>query len=170
MSGSAMKDAFGHHVWATVRLIDVCIELPPEQLATAVPGTYGSILETQRHLVGSDTWYLLCITKDDAVAIDEDHMGLGELRTAIERNGARWSQLLADELDPDAIINDVDHEDGYQKDAPAGIRFAQVLHHGTDHRSQICTALTSLDVEPPPIDVWDFGVEVGRVVETFPPS
>lgn len=32
---------------------------------------------------------------------------------------------------------------------------AQALHHGTDHRSQICTALTTLGVEPLLIDVWD---------------
>jgi uncharacterized damage-inducible protein DinB len=42
-----------------------------------------------------------------------------------------------------------------------------VLHHGTDHRSQVCTALTTLGVEPPAIDVWDYGVEAGRVVETL---
>jgi uncharacterized damage-inducible protein DinB len=51
-----------------------------------------------------------------------------------------------------------------------GIRLAQALHHGTDHRSQICTALTTLGVEPPSIDVWDFGERDGRVVEIPPPS
>jgi uncharacterized damage-inducible protein DinB len=49
------------------------------------------------------------------------------------------------------------------------IRLAQALHHGTDHRSQICTALTTLGVEPPFIDVWDFGGVDGRVVE-LPPT
>jgi uncharacterized damage-inducible protein DinB len=44
-----------------------------------------------------------------------------------------------------------------------GIRLAQVLHHGTDHRSQVCTALTTLGIEPPAIDVWDYGDSVGRV-------
>ena len=91
MSGSAMKDAFGHHVWATTRLIDVCLELPPEQLDTAVPGTYGSILDTQRHLVGSDAWYLRCITEDETAAIDEDHMDLRELRV---RHGAERCSLV----------------------------------------------------------------------------
>ena len=43
------------------------------------------------------------------------------------------------------------------------------LHHGTDHRSQICTALTTLDVQPPAIDVWDFGEQAGRVFDV-PPS
>ena len=44
------------------------------------------------------------------------------------------------------------------------------LHHGTDHRSQICTALTSLGVDPPSIDVWDFAALDGRLVEFPPPS
>lgn len=42
------------------------------------------------------------------------------------------------------------------------------LHHGTDHRSQICTVLTTLGVEPPEIDVWDYGMEKGRGFETPP--
>jgi uncharacterized damage-inducible protein DinB len=40
-----------------------------------------------------------------------------------------------------------------------------VVHHGTDHRSQICTALTTLGIEPPLIDVWDYGEAVGRTNE-----
>jgi uncharacterized damage-inducible protein DinB len=51
-----------------------------------------------------------------------------------------------------------------------GIRLAQALHHGTDHRSQICTTLTTLGVEPPSIDVWDFGARDGRVIEIPPAS
>jgi len=170
MTAPSMADAFGHHVWATTRLIDVCIELSPEQLATPVPGTYGSILDTQRHLVGSDTWYLLNITRDRTLEIDEDQMDLRELRSAMERNGPVWSRLLGDGFDPDTVVQRIDTGDGYETYATLGIRFAQVLHHGTDHRSQICTALTSLGAEPPSIDVWDFGVEVGRVVEVHPSS
>jgi hypothetical protein len=48
------------------------------------------------------------------------------------------------------------------------IRLAQVLHLGTDHRSQICTDLTTLRVDPPEIDIWDFGIQDGRVVEIPP--
>jgi len=46
-----------------------------------------------------------------------------------------------------------------------GIRLAQVIHHGTDHRSQVCTALTALGIEPPEIGVWEFGDAVGRAAE-----
>ena len=47
----------------------------------------------------------------------------------------------------------------------SGIRLAQVVHHGSDHRSQICTALTELGHEPPEFDVWAYGETVGLVRE-----
>ena len=62
MNRSLLEDAFAHHVWATLRLIDTCLALSPEQLETSVPGTYGSILETMRHLVGGDSSYLSVLT------------------------------------------------------------------------------------------------------------
>jgi uncharacterized damage-inducible protein DinB len=164
-----MEDAFGHHVWASVRLLDACLALDREQQATGVPGTYGSILDTMRHLVGSDSWYLFCMTDERTSRIDEDHMDLRELRAAMEADGAAWSSLLAQDLDPDAVVVRR-REDGSETHAPFGIRLAQALHHGTDHRSQICTALTSLGIEPPAIDVWDFGLQDGRVVEVAPTS
>jgi uncharacterized damage-inducible protein DinB len=163
MSRSLLDDAFGHHVWATLRLIDTCLALSPEQLETAVPGTYGSIL------VGADSSYLFSITRGRTSLIDEDGMGLPELRDAMAGHAADWAELLAQDPDPDEVV-ERHRDDGSETHAPIGIRLAQALHHGTDHRSQICTALTALGVEPPLIDVWDFGWTDGRVVEIPPTS
>jgi uncharacterized damage-inducible protein DinB len=168
MATSMLEDAFAHHVWATLGLLDVCLALTPEQLETTVPGTYGSILDTQRHLVGSDASYLFVTSGGRTPPIDEDTMGLAELRAVMERHRTAWSELLAGEPDPTAVL--VRHrDDGSESQAPMSIRLAQALHHGTDHRSQVCTALTTLGIEPPGIDVWDFGTAAGRVVE-IPPS
>jgi len=169
MTRSQLADAFGHHAWATLRLIDACLPLSPEQLETAVPGTYGSILETMRHLVGADAAYLFVLTDGRRPGIDEDRMGLPELRAAMADDGAAWSALIAEDLDPDEVIVRY-RDDGAQSQAPRGIRLAQALHHGTDHRSQICTALTTLGVEPPAIDVWDFAWADGRLVDIPAPS
>ncbi|MDP9301451.1 MAG: hypothetical protein M3P43_11260 [Actinomycetota bacterium] len=168
MSSSILEDAFAHHVWATMRLIDACLALSPDRLATNVPGTYGSILETMRHLVEGDSDYLSIMTGDRAL-IGAD-MDLPELRVAIENDGVLWSGLLKEDLDPDVMVKEIDDDDGYERDATVGIRLAQALHHGTDHRSQICTALTALGVEPPGIDAWTFGLQAGRVVEILPTS
>ena len=164
-----MSDAFGHHVWATLRTIDTCLTLGTPQLDTAVPGTYGSILETVRHLVGADSSYLYVASGGRTPPIDEDSMDLPALRAAMEGHNAAWSQLLGGDLDLDAVLVRR-RDDGSETHAPVSIRLAQALHHGTDHRSQICTALTALGVEPPAIDVWDFGQQVGRVLEVPPTS
>ena len=169
MSPSLLDDAFAHHVWATLRLIDACLPLNREQLEAAVPGTYGSILETTRHLVEADTYYLAHLTSDPAREIDSSQMGLGELRAEMAADERTWTELLAADLDPDVVVSDVD-EEGYRRDASIGVRIAQAIHHGTDHRSQICTALTTLGLEPPLIDVWAFGVQTGRVVDVPPTS
>jgi len=168
MSRSLLEDAIAHHVWATLRLVDACLALRLEHLETAVPGTYGSILDTMRHLVASDRFDLFVVTGERTPLIDEGQMGLAELRTVMEENSAEWSRLLRVGIDPDFVLHEVDPDDGYQRDAPMGIWLAQVLHHGTDHRSQVSTALTSLGLEPPAISAWDFGIETGRVAEVYP--
>src|SRR4030095_10500579 len=124
MSRSLLDDAFAHHVWATLRLIDACLPLTREELDTPVPGTYGSILEKTRQLVEADNYYL----------------------------------------------RELESEPPPQHRSLTDVRLAQAIHHGTDQRSQICTALTTLGLEPPLIDVWAFGVQTGRVVEVPPTS
>jgi uncharacterized damage-inducible protein DinB len=164
MSRPLFADAFAHHVWATLRLVDACLPLSPEQLETTVEGTYGSILATMRHIIGGDTSYLWVLTDGRVSEVEEDRMDLAELRAVMESNDAAWASLIAQDLDPDSDV--VRHrDDGTDSYAPLGIRLAQVLHHGTDHRSQVCTALTSIGIEPPEIDVWAFAAQAGRLSE-----
>ena len=167
MTRSLLADAFGHHVWATLKLLDSLAGLTDEQLATSVPGTYGSILETARHLVGADCSYLFVIGGGSHPRIDEEGMSVAELRAEMATNGPAWADVVAKEIDPEEMLLRV-RDDGSTLLAPKGIRLAQALHHGTDHRSQICTALTQLGIEPPLIDVWDFGWTENRLVETPP--
>ncbi len=162
MTASLLDDALAHHIWATERLIDACAALAPEQLATPARGTYGSILDTFRHLVGTDCWYLTFF-REGPRAIDEGaevDAGLDVLRAAISANGEAWMAVLA--ANPDGETDMVEHGDGWDFHSPLGFRLAQVIQHGTDHRSQICTALTSLGVEPPVIDLWAYGEATGR--------
>jgi uncharacterized damage-inducible protein DinB len=167
MSRSVLSDAFAHHSWATIRLIDACLPLSDEQLASTVPGTYGPILETMRHLVGADRSYLALLSGGALDDVDEERLDLAALRVVMEANGPAWDALVTGELDPDRMV--VRHrDDGSESHAPMGIRIAQVIHHGTDHRSQVCTALTNLGIEPPAIDAWDFGRENGRLLEVLP--
>lgn len=160
MTVSMLSDAMAHHVWATERLIDECASLTPAQLVTPCPGTYGSILGTLRHVVSSDGWYLSFFREQPAPIDEEADVSLAELRSAIERNGAAWTEVLARQSDPEEDVPE--QGDGWEFHAPAGFRLAQVIHHGTDHRSQVCTVLTSLGITPPEIDCWAYGEATNR--------
>jgi uncharacterized damage-inducible protein DinB len=164
-----LADAFAHHCWATVRLIHACHPLSAEQLGAAVEGTYGPILDTMRHLVSADRSYLWLVTEGAADPVDEEGLDLVAMQAVMEADASLWQAFLAGDPDPERIV--VRHrDDGSESHAPLGIRLAQVIHHGTDHRSQICTALTNLGIEPPAVDVWDFAREDGRLREVFPGS
>ena len=129
--------------------------LSGEQLATEVPGTYGSILDTLRHLVSADRWYLFTVTSGAVSEIEEKAMDIAALRAAMEPSADAWRAVLATDPDPDEDFV-LRRENGTTSHATWGVRLAQAVHHGTDHRSQICTALTGLGIEPPPIDLWDW--------------
>jgi uncharacterized damage-inducible protein DinB len=170
MDGRLLRDAFGHHVWATLILLDTCAGLSAEQLASTVPGTYGSIIDTLRHLVSADSSYLALLSGGGVTVIDEeDDTDIPTLRAAMEVHGPVWAAVLERDLDPTTVVTR-HRDDGSSSIAPLGIRLAQVIHHGTDHRSQVCTALTTLGIEPPAIDAWDFAASEGRLGETPAPD
>jgi uncharacterized damage-inducible protein DinB len=170
---SMLGDAFAHHQWATLKLLDVCATLTPEQLSTVAPGTYGSIITTLRHLVETDRWYLgfLSFEGSPLPGISEDNeLTIAELRAETERNGEAWLRVLARYADPEEDIEE--RGDGWEFHSPVGFRLAQAVHHGTDHRSQVWTALSALGIEPPKIDLWAYGKATGRTraVERTPAS
>jgi uncharacterized damage-inducible protein DinB len=165
---SLLGDAFAHHAWATERLLDACSGLSRDQLFSEAVGTYGPIIATLNHLVQSDAWYLFVMTDGRFPAIpDDSKLGIDELRSAAKSNAAAWTEFLAADLDPET--DSVRRGEGWEYHVPFGVRLAQVVHHGTDHRSQVCTALTSLGIEPPEIDVWAYADATGRSREIGKP-
>ena len=163
VNGSLLGDAFAHHLWATDRLLEACAGLSSEQLGTTAPGIYGSIIATLRHLVSSDRWYLTFFpnAQSPMPEVDEEaDTTLDQLRAESVRNAAAWTEVLSSSPDPEADVSE--ENETWEFHAPLGFRLAQVVHHGTDHRSQVCTALTIIGIEPPEIDVWAYGDATGR--------
>lgn len=171
MTGSMLDDAFAHHIWATERLIDTCETLSAEQLDAGAPGTYGSIHSTLHHLVETDRWYLHFFHVDGQLETIEEEppLSLGELRAELNRNGEAWTHVIANQTDAEADV--VERGKDWVFHAPLAFRLAQVIHHGTDHRSQVCTTLSTLGIEPPEIDLWAYGDATGRTrSETLAPA
>src|SRR5436305_13123065 len=106
MPKSPLADAFAHHVWATILLIDVCAGLDSERLATTVPGTYGSILDTLRHTVAADRGYLSLLSDGRLAEVEESEeseLDLAALRSVMEEDGQVWAEVIARDIDPEVV-------------------------------------------------------------------
>lgn len=159
--------AFQHHAWATRNLLDMCAALSQEQQTRPAPGVYGTVLDTLRHLVGADRWYLVGLVdgsgrfENRPEALVEDGASVEEVIRVADQNALAWERLvptldLATEVETSRL-------EGGTRRASVDLRLAQVLHHGNEHRGQVCTVLTTLGVEPPPISVWEYGLRKGLV-------
>ncbi|HET7036981.1 MAG TPA: DinB family protein [Thermomicrobiaceae bacterium] len=156
-------DAFRHNAWATSQVLQICGELTPSRLATTVPGTYGNIIDTLRHLISSEAnyWARLSGEQPSWDRRAEDAPGLTELAARNDELATRWQRFLARPFDAERTFAIAWHDGGI-RDVPAGVVLMQAIHHGNDHRTQICTTLTILDVPAPELGLWDYAEATDR--------
>ena len=148
-----------HDVWATEKLLARCRSLTPEQLQLTAVGTYGTIQKTLAHIVRADEGYLNTyglipqpfLEVTDITPLDEIASRLSRVHDAVER------LFDGKERDFDERI----HDQRRKADLELWVPLAQFSHHGTDHRSQICTILTLNGLDVPDLDVWAYATAEG---------
>jgi len=154
-----LRTIIDHHAWATLRLLDRCLELSPEQLELSAPGTFGSIHATLTHTVRADGRYQARIAGDElARRPAEPPPPVASLRAEMERQARRWHELLdrLDELDP-RVPAEPDFEPPYPEIAHAlGLLLTQAVHHGNEHRAHVCTVLGTHGLEVPDVSGWEY--------------
>ena len=158
-----VRAMFEHHFWATEQLVDHLDGLPAERLDASVPGTYGSMIDTLTHLIDADGRYLQRL-RDPAPPPMQDRVGiaLAELRDELVQHRHRWDEMLG-ALERGELRAEIRAtKDGYPDTPDAeGLLLLQAIHHGNDHRTQICSTLGALGEEVPDLDGWQFWL-VGR--------
>ena len=148
---------FEHHLWATEVLIDHLDRLPTEQLDASVPGTYGPIIDTLTHIIDADTRYLLRLRDPTPpLAVDRVGISLAQLRSEMSGHRGRWDETLED-LEAGRLHSAILGREDYPDTDPAeSMLMIQAIHHGNEHRTQICSTLGALELPLPEIDGWDF--------------
>jgi uncharacterized damage-inducible protein DinB len=161
--GHGWHDLAGHHAWANAQLLTFCQGLDGPTLDTTVPGTYGTILETLRHLIDAEASYVYRLTgawpanpwrEDNAVGVDVLVGRAAVLSAALER-------FLAGDWDDERL--DERWSDDEVFTVRAGVFLAQALHHANEHRAHVCTILGALGHEPPDVSVWGYARATGRM-------
>jgi cyclophilin family peptidyl-prolyl cis-trans isomerase/uncharacterized damage-inducible protein DinB len=158
MSG-ALLELYRHKTWATLRLLDHCRGIADEHLDATIPGTYGTIRETLRHLVDSEEGYFRLATGERlSEPLPDGPAPLDELAERIRRLGPRW-EAAAEVADLQA--REVKTNDGWR--LPASVPMAQAIHHADDHRSHILSIIGARGLEVPELDIWAYAESAGQM-------
>jgi uncharacterized damage-inducible protein DinB len=155
-------EAFRYHRWANLYLLDVCAELPEEELHLTVPGTYGTIAATFQHMAAGEQRYARRFGAGDPLIRESDEFpGLAVLREHLARSTDHLidaaGRIKGDETSPGK-------DESGTFTVQLGIVIVQALHHGNDHRTQICTILGHHGIPYGDMDVWAYGAAIGGMV------
>ncbi len=159
-----LVDAFRHDAWAMRELLLVCQALSDEQMQATVAGTYGSIIDTLRHVVTAESRYCARVMTDEDVRV-EAGPSIAALLEQAAALAERWERYLTTPVDAERTIT-IAWPDGTRYEVPDGVHIAQALHHGNEHRAHVCTILTSIGVPAPSLGVWDYAEAAGRTRPT----
>jgi uncharacterized damage-inducible protein DinB len=155
----ALDHVLRHNTWATGALLGFCRTLDPARLDDDARGTYGTLYGTLQHLVGAEQWYLQLLTGElvgARIRRGQRH-SLDELASIAAAIGAR-ELTVAESDDPDRQIV---MDEGKGPRTTVGVIFAQLVHHGNEHRTQVTTILGANGIEPPPVSAWGYGRAAG---------
>jgi uncharacterized damage-inducible protein DinB len=141
--------------WANQQLLAVCEKLSPSELATKIPGAYGSIHETFGHLLYAEVDYIGRITgtQPQAPFKWEEGPSLAEMAAFAPQVGEAFLEVVQ-RIPPTQMVHEEDN--GFTLDYEARQLYMQVINHGIEHRTNITTLLNSVGVAVPEMDGWGY--------------
>lgn len=159
----ALHDLARHNAWATAELVTFCQGLDEPTLQATVPGTYGTIFETLRHLIASEASYLVRLHGEfpGYPWPAHDAVGLAVLAERVEVLARTWEQVLAGDVDTERRL-ELRGRNPARYTTSAGVVLTQVFHHANEHRAHICTILGALGYDGPDVSAWGYGFASGR--------
>jgi len=146
--------------WANLRLIEACRDLTDAQLDSTAEGTFGTIRETWQHVISSELYYARRLGQE-VETWDRDADPWPGWDALVEMAGRAADAMVVAAADgpSDRLVRSSSGE----WDIEAAVIVIQSYHHGTDHRSQINTILTTLGLEAPDISSWSWAEDAGRI-------
>jgi len=132
-----------------------CQELREEQLEAAMPGTYGSIHSTLKHIITAEAFYLGLLTgrQLEPAFRWSDTPSLAEIKVYAAQVGDALLEAV-DAIHPDERINDKDEGKLLRYQAMA--IYIQIINHGVEHRTNITTILSAGKLKAPGVDGWAY--------------
>ena len=162
--GHGLHDLVKHNIWATKSLLTLCRTLDEPALHATAPGTYGTVIQTLRHMIDSESSYVYRLTGAWPTFPwpQGEPVGLDVLEERAALLASTWEAFLTlDEVDTERL-GEAGGDDRVF-DVRAGIFLTQALHHANEHRAHICTILGALGHDAPELSGWTYALATGRM-------
>ena len=164
MLAETLRKQYAYTSWATRHLLDTAANLSHEQLHKPGVAGHGSIRDTLIHLMeahhGWLSWWDGSLSAEESYALRMEPAEFPDIPSllaawaAIERQTEAFVSGLS-ETDP-ARIYSMSLPNGATWQMPLWGMMLHVANHGTQHRSEIATMLTSFGHSPGDMDLLFF--------------
>ena len=157
-----LPTAARYNAWANKRLYAVAEQLSAEELAKDRKGFFKSILGTLNHILLADLIYRERLEKKPTTFTRLDEIiydNLGALKSA-QFDQAEWYQNFCNDMDPEELEGTLSFdtvETGEFFSLPLRMCLTNLFQHQIHHRGQTHHMLGHAGLEPPPLDVVQFG-------------
>jgi uncharacterized damage-inducible protein DinB len=149
-----LRDLYAYNAWANARVFAICREVDQARLDEDAPGTFGTLTETLKHMVGIEAVYAqLLQDKSPAGEASRDEFYAHDLAWFAEiaaRIGTVYSELLANA--GDAYYDEPLHVPWFDFALTKHDGLLQVLSHSAQHRAQVFSVLGQRGVKVPDLD------------------
>ena len=155
-----------HMAWANQKTIEHLMTLPPEAIQAFATNPEWKVAEIIRHIVASGNFYVYRITGSAPTDRNENEIlpvTAKDLESLAKRALLVDQALLDCEKLEDIQVEFLNHEKKVVRRLRSTI-LSQSVHHATEHRAQIASALeakgfTSVDLDE--LDLWSFESDQG---------
>ena len=154
-----VRGLLAYTMWADRTVLQTLKQVGPDDLTRETGGSFGSVLGTMAHILGSEQMWLsrLLGVPMQRVPGVEDFPTVEALAASYEDF---WPQLEfflaslgAEQLEPEFVWTDTH---GETHEAPFRQVLLHLVNHATYHRGQVVNLLRQLGYEPPHTDLVDY--------------
>ena len=154
-----------HMAWANQKTIEHLQTLPEDSLKSYATNPEWKVAEILRHIVESANFYAFRITgnfpanvdKSEAQPTRDDLESLREKARAVDRALLECEKL--EEVEVEFVRNNGEKVKRWRSTI-----LSQAIHHATEHRAQIASALEAKGFAPvdlDELDLWSYEIEKG---------
>lgn len=155
---SAVRDLYAHNAWANARTLAACQNLDAQQLDERAPGTYGTIEDTIRHMVGVEDAYIHMLRDQPLSDMGATDAYYAQDLAWFTQRSARLAREYADlvsSIGADALVSPL-RVPWFDFALTKHDGLIQVLTHSGQHRAQILSVLGERGIDVPNLDYVAF--------------